>query len=314
VTDRGAQPEFVACVGHTALDYVFTVNADDLPKGSAKLRASDFFESGGGMAANAAAAIVRLGGRARFCGPVGDDPAGERMTQELASTGVDVSGTQRVRGASSSLSTVIVNRRGERLIVGHRGSALESRADPAMSSKIANAAALLADVRWPDGALSALSAARARGCPTVLDADVSDRTVLERLAALAEHVVFSELGIAAFAPELSVKEGLRRALGYGAQIAAVTRGERGVYWMSADAPEVRYLPAYRVEPVDTTGAGDVFHGAYVLAIAEGQPPEEALHFACAAAALKCTRRGARSAPTRAEVVELMLTRSGCSWP
>ena len=225
------------------------------------------------MAANAAAAIVRLGGRALFCGPLGDDPAGERMTQGLACAGVDVSGAQRVRGASSSVSTVIVNSRGERLIVGHRGSALETKPDVAWTAKIVGASALLADVRWPDGALSALSAARAVGCPTVFDGDVADRSVLERLAAMAEHTVFSELGLAAFAPDVSLEEGLRRALGQGAQIAAVTCGERGVYWMSAHSRELRHLPAYHVEPVDTTGAGDVFHGAYALAIAEGQPPK-----------------------------------------
>jgi sulfofructose kinase len=295
----------IACVGHTALDYIFTVDANELPTASAKLGASHFLETGGGMAANAAAAIVRLGGRAIFCGPIGDDPAGERTMRELASAGVDVSGTQRVCGASSSVSAVIVNRRAERLIVGHRGSALKAAPDAALRSKVAGADALLVDVRWPEGALAALSAGRTSGCPTILDGDVTDRATLESLAAAAEHVVFSEPGIAAFAPGVAFEEGLRRALERGARIAAVTCGERGVFWLSTQSGELRRVPGYQVQAVDTTGAGDVFHGAYALAVAEGQPAEDALRFACAAAALKCTRRGARSAPTRAEVLELI---------
>ena len=119
---------------------------------------------------------------------------------------------------------------------------------------------------------------------------------------MADHVIFSERGLQAYSGG-SVEEGLRSALAGGARVAAVTRGENGTTWIESDSSrELRRLPAFAVEVVDTLAAGDVFHGAYALAMAEGRQIGEAIRFAAAAAAIKCSRPGGRKGtPLRAEV-------------
>jgi sulfofructose kinase len=290
----------VVCVGHAALDRIFTVDA--WPDRSAKIAASRYEESGGGMMANAAVAISRLGGEVAFCGPLGEDAVGTTIRAQLQAEGVNVEALRSFPGMTSSHSAVLVDARGERLVIGYRGSALHAPADWLPLGLPASAAAVLVDVRWPQGAEAALRAARDTGVPAILDGEVAPAELLESLSAIADHVVFSERGLAEFAG-LDVEGGLRRVLAKGARVAAVTRGEAGVFWVADDARhELRHCPAFEVTVVDTLAAGDVFHGAYALAIAEGNSTGDAMRFASAAAAIKCTRPGGRSgAPTRGEV-------------
>jgi sulfofructose kinase len=297
----------VICVGHAALDRVYSVAS--WPTGSAKIAAHDFAESGGGMAANAGVAIARLGGDAVFWGPTGDDAIACAIRAQLVEEGVDAAGLRSFVGHTSSHSAVIVDERGERLVVGLRGSALQATADWLPLAQIDSAAAVLADVRWPDGALRALCAARNAGIAAILDAELAEAPVIDRLARAANHVVFSQRGLEAYAGE-DTEGGLRRVLGFGARVAAVTRGEAGVLWIEAATPgELRRCPAFAVATVDTLAAGDVFHGAYALALADGLSVFDAMRFACAAAAIKCSRRGGRDgAPHRQEVEALL---AGC---
>jgi sulfofructose kinase len=190
---------------------------------------------------------------------------------------------------------VIIDERGERLVVGYRGDALQTSADWLPLEQVGLAGALLADVRWPDGALRALRAARGAGVPAILDGEIAPVQTLEMLAGEADHVIFSERGLEAYCGD-DGESGLRRALGGGARMAAVTRGEAGVIWLEATAPkEVLCCPAYSVDTVDTLAAGDVFHGAYALALPEGKRIGDALRFAAAAAAIKCSRAVAGAA-------------------
>ncbi len=295
----------VICVGHSALDRVFTVEA--WPQASAKVRAHAFVEVGGGMAANAAVAVARLGGAAHFWGPAGADSVADIMSAQLRAAGVDVRGLRRFAGLNSSTSAILIDARAERLIVSYRGTALEAPADWLQLDQIGSAGALLADVRWPQGAIAALRAARRCGIPSVLDADTAEPATLQALAGEAEYAVFSEHGLASFAGGGDIEGGLRRALALGARLAAVTQGERGAFWIEAGEPEgLRHLPAFAVPAVDTLGAGDVFHGAFALELARGKAAAEALRFAAAAAAIKCTRPGGRSgSPSRDEVVRFL---------
>lgn len=300
-----ARKPYVVCIGHAALDRVFAVDA--WPAGSAKIAARDYRESGGGMAANAAVAIARLGARVAFRGPAGDDVTADTIEAQLRAEGVDVQ-LQRVAGTRSSHSAVLVDRHGERLVIGYRGSALQAPADWLSLKEIRNADALLADVRWPRGAVAALQAARASGVPTVLDAEIGDADTLATLVAMAEHVVFSERGLEQF-DSADSGGGLQRALFAGARVAAVTRGAGGVTWLEAGGG-LRECPAFAVDVIDTLAAGDVFHGAYALALAEQRQPADAIRFASAAAAIKCTRPGGRSGtPSRAEVDAFLASRA-----
>ena len=337
----------VVCVGHTSLDRVFTI--ESVPQPPAKLRASSFQESGGGMAANAAVAVAHLGGTARFWGPCGSDEIAERMHADFVHHGVDATHLHRIAGSTSSHSVILVDARGERLIVNARGTALESDAGwlpldvlncaaaamrpdadhVAIKSTTAPACdALLADVRWPIGSRVALGAARRAGIPTVLDGDTAGRAVLHALAGLADYCVFSEPGFRSFCSaaeadtaartsaqaaidESDMALGLGAAIALGARVAAVTLGERGCAWLTADQPgHLHFTPAYAVVAVDTTGAGDAFHAAIALlageyAKAQRVPLEAMFRFASAAAAIKVTRAGARSMPSRGEVEQFL---------
>ena len=289
----------IVCVGHTAFDRVFMLERVVDPP--AKVAAHTYMEMGGGMAANGAVAVAHLGGEVEFWGPAGDDAVADAMAADFARHGVDCRHMHRIAGAASSHSVILVDAKGERLIVSMRGSVLKDPGDWMPLGRLAHAGALLADVRWPAGSKRAMIAAREAGVPTVLDGDTGEREVLRMLVAHADYAVFSEPGFAGFT-DAPTREGLREALVLGARVAVVTRGERGCEWIDGREPDVLHqLPAFPARAVDTTGAGDAFHGAFTLRIAEGAPLGDALRFASAAGALKVARAGARSMPSRQEV-------------
>lgn len=289
-------------VGHVALDHVFSL-AGRL-KAGAKNPAQGQRSLVGGMTANAVLAARRLGARARIVSPVGHDVALPLFRAHFEREGIDASGLHPVAGAGSSVSAVVVDERGERTIVNHRGSALALAGDfdPA---RLDGADVLLTDPRCVAWAEAALRHARRRGMTSVLDADASPAADLQRLVGLAQWAVFSEPGAVAYAGS-DVRTVLAGALRAGAAVAVVTQGERGLWWQRAGGTP-RQLAAFAVNPVvDTLAAGDVFHGALAVALAEGLGDEPALRLASAAAALKCTRPdGALGAPSRAEVQSLL---------
>jgi sulfofructose kinase len=166
-------------------------------------------------------------------------------------------------------------------------------------------------VRWPNAAARALEAARASGIPSILDADVSAPATLERLAPLASHIVASEPGATLLTGRRDPREAVVALAQQFDGFVAVTAGGEGVFWFERETGTVRHCPAPRVLVRDTLAAGDVFHGAFALALSEGQPIEQVMAFASAAAALKCSRFGGRAgAPDRAETERFMAAHSG----
>lgn len=275
----------VICLGNAVADHVFRV--DDVPQPPAKARARAYALTAGGMAANAAIAVRRLGGRAAFWGRLGDDANGTMLRASLASEGVDTAALRMIPGGVSPVSAVLVDPVGERAILGYRGDALGVEHDWLPLSLLDQAQTLLCDPRWAEGAMAALVAAEARGVPGVLDGERSETRLLLDLVPRARHAVFSVPGLTNYAPGARPAEALRRAVQEGVtEVAAVTRGEKGVLWMTRADPTPREIPALPILATNTTGAGDVFHGAYALAIAEGRPVEQALAFANAAGALR----------------------------
>jgi sulfofructose kinase len=291
----------VVCVGIAVIDLIFEVDA--LPQGGGKHYASSFREVGGGVAANAAVAVARLGGNARYIGRVGDDALGEQIIADLIASGVEVT-VDRVRGVTSPVSSVLVDAAGERTIVNHTPRELFDGGDVAAARDLVDVDAVLVDVRWPDGAAAALRTAAAAGVPSVFDFDRPMESGGDALLGLATHVVFSAAALAATAGTDDPVAGLAHMAQRTDAWLAVTVGPGGVHWRHAG--ESHHLPAFAVDVVDTLGAGDVFHGALALALGEGQVPADAVRFASAAAALKCTRPGGRSGtPDRADVHELL---------
>lgn len=293
----------VICLGLSALDQIWRV--ERLLSGDGeKIRSLDYSALGGGMAANAAVAVARLGGSASFWGRGGDDAAGREMRAALAAERVDVENFRLFAEGRSSVSGIVVDRTGERQIVNFRGSFPED-ADWLPLGEVARASAVLADPRWVEGAVALFAKARAFDVPTVLDGDVADPAIFERLLPLTDHAVFSEPALAGFAGSAD-DASLARLANFGCRVVAVTRGENGLSWY--EAGRQHRLAAYRVEAVDTTGAGDVFHGAYALAVGADLDVREAMAFAAAAAALKCTRPGGRAGiPSINECLAFMRT-------
>ena len=292
----------VVCLGMAVLDRIFTVPA--LPAGPTKLYADTVREVGGGPASTAAAAVVRLGGQARLFGRVGADTVGDAVLAGLAADGVDAAGVRRLPGAQSAWSAVAVDTAGERLILNTPGRGLDVRPSWVGEGSVLGAGAVLVDMGWPAGAALLLQLARAAGIPTVLDADLGPNPGAAALIRLADHVVFSAQGLAHHAGTADAAEGLRRMAQRAPGTVGVTLGAAGFMWLDVGTP--RRISAPAVTAVDTLGAGDVFHGAYALALAERQGVTEAARFANAAAALKCARSGGRAGtPTRAEVDALL---------
>lgn len=277
----------ISTVGHAALDHCFDITA--FPHQPTKTPAQQYRLVSGGMAANAAIAATRLGARVGLFGAVGDDDAGQFLARRVQSLGVDCSGLQRVPGATSSISAVVIDAHGERQIFNCRGDALR-KALPIDVSGLQGSDVVMVDPRWMSGSLAALRWTRAAGVLSLLDGDLSPQEDLQILSALADWSVFSESGLDAFAPGVSIASALQCALDAGTKVAVVTLGPRGARWMRHGS-ELHSIDAFPVKAVDTNGAGDVFHAALALALAQGQGDRDAVRFAAAAAALKCKRTG-----------------------
>ena len=289
----------ILCAGIAVQDIVMRV--ERFPAPGAKVSASEFIITGGGCAANAALAVARLNGRAAFAGPLGGkaDAVSKRILIDLAAEGVDCSGVARVDGGTASVSLILLDAAGEKTIATRRGVGLGQTLPENAGRLVADADAVLVDNRFPEFVTAVCRAAQARKIPTVIDLDLATKAD-DALLKLGTHVIASS-------------EALRATTGLGEPAAALTRlaenvpgfvavtdGPNGVYWLENGA--LRHMPAFAVKAIDTLGAGDAFHGAFTLAIAEGRDLVGALRFASAAAALKCTHfGGAAGAPKRAEV-------------
>ncbi|MCP4317307.1 MAG: sugar kinase [Hyphomicrobiales bacterium] len=291
----------VLAAGAAVVDFVFQL--DEAPSRSEKHRARDAAIVGGGCAANAAVAVARLGGQAILAARMGDDVIGDMILSDLEKENVDCSLVKRFEGRRSSYSSVIVDPDGERSIVNFRdneidfgGSWLETLDLPAFD-------VALADTRWPDGARVAMQAAKKRGVPGVIDGEAPVREAQVALD-MASHIAFSRAGLHDFVGDDDTEAALRRASEETGAWVCVTEGEDGVRWL--DGGVMRHLPAFKVTAVDTLGAGDVWHGAFALSLAQGKAEQEAIRFASAASAIKCQRFGGRSGTPSACDVELFL--------
>lgn len=287
----------VLCVGIATLDRIFSVDLHPTTPG--KYRANNRTVAGGGVAANAAVTIARLGGQARFAGVVGDDAAGTAIIESLAAEGVDVSGLQVLPGRLSPESVVLVDESGERLIVNHASADLFEAAHAPTISEIDRPDVVLTDMRWRHGAVAALTAANRLGVPGVVDCD-HDPAAAPGILEQASHVVFGQSTLEAWTGTSEPADGLAIASERIGAWVGVTAGGEGTWWLEAGGLE--HVPALDIVAVDTLGAGDVFHGAFALGLAEEMSTREAIEFGSAAAALKCTRFGGRNGiPTRAEL-------------
>ncbi len=286
----------VLCVGHASYDLIFTVDLH--PQSDEKVFANDFFACGGGPAANAAVQIARLGGKVAFAGYLGNDLYGQKHRQEFIDEGVDlrliVSGN-----APTPLSTILVKPNGERSLINYKGQT-QSLAKTAIDFSTIAPKVMLFDGHEPALSLFLADEAKTAKIPTVLDAgslNPSTHTLLSKV----DYAVCSEKFALQLCGDVDV------ALQHIAAIApacVITLGERGIIWQKGEMQGK--LDALTVDAIDTTGAGDAFHGGFAYGVALNQTWDDVLKLASVAGSLCCQKMGARlGLATRAEINKVM---------
>jgi sulfofructose kinase len=287
------QDKPVICLGCAFWDTIFKI--DRIPPHGTKVLPEKVVQAASGMATAAAITIARLGGAVELWARIGDDAEGDRFLRDLSGEQVGNANIRRIPGARTAFSTILVDSSGERLVVPYTDAALD--ADPSWLPlhEIAQASAVLVDMRWPEGARAVLREARRRGVPTVVDADIAPPAVLRELISLADHVLFSEPALLSLTTAASPRDALLQvAAELDADIVGVTLGEHGaLVWQRSDANVVRPFPSLQVRAVDTLNAGDVWHGAYVYGLVNGWGLSLSVQRANVAAAMKCEHFGGR---------------------
>lgn len=286
----GTGPIGVCVVGSANLDLVATT--DRLPGPGETVMGSDYAEHPGGKGLNQAVGAARAGARTAFVGAVGDDAAGRRLLDVMDADGIDASRVAVLADVPTGRALIGVSADGENSIIVVPGAnAAVTAADVPPSTVV------LAQLEVPLGAIvDAFTRARALGATTVLN-PAPAAALPHELLALCDLVVPNE-------HEVELLGGVDALLAAGVRAVVVTLGSRGAELHTSD--RVTSVPAFRVEAIDTTAAGDTFCGSLAARLALGEPIEAALRYASAAAALSTTRRGAVPSVPRASDVDALL--------
>jgi len=295
----------VAGLGQCSWDTLFFV--ESYPPVDAKQEISGVTEQGGGPVATALVALSRFGISTRFAGLAGADAAGLKIADSLKAGGVDASGLLRRKGQSSQQAFIAVERATAlRTIFWQRPSGGPMETEELAEDFLEGASLLLLDGLMPEASLHLAKKAHELDIPVLLDAGRVREGILE-LAALSGHVVGSE----AFGREMGMDPGGAEAFGRKAremfpQGLTITLGRGGCVYYGSDG--IMSLAAYEVKPVDTTGAGDIFHAGFAYGVLNGFDTMRTLRFASAAAALSTLGLGGRGAlPCVEDVIGLMET-------
>jgi sugar/nucleoside kinase (ribokinase family) len=294
----------VVGVGTNSLDFVYLLPEYPRPEGpAAKLPISGHRLSPGGQTTTALCACAALGLRTSYVGAFGSDANGRRMREELAGRGVSTDAAP-TRDAPNRYAVILIDERhGERVVLWDRDPRLTLRADELPSALIASAKVVHVDDEDDTIAIEAARLARAAGVAVTSDIDrITERTrelaEAVTIPIFAEHVPLEITGLA------DMQRALRALRAPHHSLICVTLGSRGA--MVLEGNRTRHFPAFTVRVVDSTGAGDVFRGAFIYALLRGDAPDAIVRFANAAAAVACTRHGAiGGVPTLAEIEQLM---------
>src|SRR6266487_4412083 len=289
----------VVGVGLNAMDTLIPLPRYPVCGSKVEFRSSNVLP--GGQVASAVVACQQWGLRTRYIGMVGDDSVAILHRAAFDEAGVE---TKIITGCASQQAFILVDDSGERTVLWKRDDRLTLRPEDLERQWIVDARALHVDGHDTAAAAVAAGWARAAGIPVVVDLDdlypgvealfnnldylVASRDIPGRL--LGEHDLLRSL------PALQ-----RR---YGCHLAAATLGHDGV--LAWDGTQFHYASAYRIEAVDTTGAGDIFHAGFIYGLLQGWPLQRQLDFACAAAALNCTAVGARGGIQSVESIERLM--------
>jgi sugar/nucleoside kinase (ribokinase family) len=298
-------PQFdVVGLGLNATDVA--IELPRFPAFNSKLEIAGASWRGGGQVATALTVCQRLGLRTKYIGSVGDDPFGAFQLESLRREGMDMSDVRAVRGCSNQAAYILIDREsGERTILWQRDPRLAIPPAEVTREMIACGRLLHLDGHDTAAAARAATLAREAGIPVTLDVD-NIYPGLDDLLSRTDYLISSEEFPQRYTGKADVFAALREIQRRHpvAKLVAATLGAEGVLGLEGD--RFLYLAAYEVKARDTTGAGDVFHGAFCYAVLQGWPMEQALDFSNAMAGLNCEAVGARGGiATRAQAEELV---------
>ena len=293
------------------------VYVDGYPAPDTKMQVAKEARQGGGLTGTALVAVARLGGRAAYCGVLGHDDLSQYTVTELEREGIDCGAVTRREGARPTHATVIVDRTtGQRCILFSREGVMPPSPEDLPEELIAACRVLFIDSSTVASALHAIALARRHGIPSVADIEHATAERVRELIEAVDHLIVG-IELAGRVTGCQEPEEMVRALARPDRPATVvTGGDRGCWYAEGIGP-IRHVPAFKVAVVDTTGCGDVFHGAYAACIARGEPVPQAIRVAAAAAALKATVPPAAapaSPPARRWTPFWPLSRRARPWP
>jgi sugar/nucleoside kinase (ribokinase family) len=294
----------VVGVGANSVDYVYRLPAYPEPEGPrSKLRISSHRISCGGQIATTLCTCAAMGLRTKYVGAVGADSNGQRMRAELCHRGIDTTGIVERDALNAYAVILIAEDVGERVVLWDRSDALAIKPEELPREAIASARALHVDDVDQNAGITAGRIGLQAGVIVTSDIDrMTDRT--EELIATVSIPIFAEHVPPALTGESDPERALRKLRRRYPALLCVTLGAQGS--MLLDGDRIHHQPAFPITPVDTTGAGDVFRGAFIVALLRGDAPADILRFANAAAAVSCTRPGAiDGVPTIADAESLI---------
>ena len=259
----------------------------------------------GGLTMTALVAASRLGARCAYAGQLGDDELSRTVLQAMQAEGIDTAQAVHVDEARPVVSTIIVGD-GTRNIFPHHHPIEGAHPTLPPAEIIRACKVLFVDHVGIPGHLRAAQIAREAGIDVVSDIESDAHPQAYELLGLVNHLIVSEDFAYALTHTHDPAEAVRRLHTPSRALVAVTCGAQGCWFQADGVRDVLHQPAFAVNVVDTTGCGDVFHGAYAAALAQGMGPSERIRFASAAAALKATQRGGQAgAPTRQAVHQFL---------
>ncbi len=296
----------VAGLGQCSLDNLFIV--DSFPEQDTKKEIIQWTTAGGGPTATALVSLARLGLDCSFYGVIGDDEAGRKIKDSLESENINIAGLQKRPLSESQAAFIAVEQKsGKRTIFWKRPSAAPLRPDELPDDFLDNTDFLLIDGLMAEASIHAAKKARKKDIPVMLDAGKARKGMIE-LAHLSDYVVCSEEFAREFAgcgKRFNPEDAISIMSSFCSRATTITLGEHGS--ITASGNKKFRTPAFKVDVVDTTGAGDVFHGGYIFGLLQKWEMKDVLDFASAFAALKCKKLGGRAGiPTLKEVEALLL--------
>jgi ribokinase len=296
----------VVIVGSLNMDLV--TRAPRLPRAGETLAGQSFVTVPGGKGANQAVAAARLGASVAMIGCVGDDAYGEQLRAALLAEGVDCQAVTRVSGESTGVALIVVDDSSQNAIVivaGGNGHVTASVVD-SFDALLCQAEVIICQLEVPlDTVGHVLKRGHELGKTVILNPAPASGPLPPQWFAWIDYLIPNESEAAALTglPVDSVASADAAAsalLAAGVSKVIVTLGEQGALFASKSRSE--HFPAPKVQPIDTTAAGDTFVGGFAAALADGKSESDAIRFGQVAAALSVTRSGAQpSIPTFAEV-------------